>query len=165
MQAAAFRLIHRDGCNVADKGAGRIKITHHAFIFRLQQIVPGTRHRRATQRINIDHKAHGTGVQRYPLASRIFHACRDLIPVCRFVSADHVCADCLNTEADAVIDHVGDRIAFLGDQLRQRLTRIFIILRHMNARRFFDRLELCRPVGPLWRAVVADSIFSRLRPR
>src|SRR5262249_37868162 len=52
---------------------------------------------------------------------------------------------------------------FLSDQLRQRLSGIFVVMRDVIAEVSFDSLEHRSPVRPLRWAVVADHIGSLCR--
>ncbi|MCY1228026.1 hypothetical protein D9M72_403190 [compost metagenome] len=91
-----------------------------------------------------------------PVALRVLQAVGNVVPVGGLVGGGDAVLLGLDAEGHAVVDHVGHRAGFLGDQLRQRLAGVFVVQRHGNAGLFLDGADLCRPVGPFGRAVVAD---------
>ena len=160
---AAQRLIDRDRADKADRGGRRIEIADHALVIGLQQILPARRHRLAAERILVHEQAERAVVDRVPVAFRILQAGRNVVKALRLVRLQHACLFRLVADVDAHIGDIGDRIAFLSDQLRQRLSGILVVMRDVVAEVRFDGLEHRSPVGPLRRAVVADHVGGLCR--
>jgi len=129
---------------------------------RLEQVGPALRHRQAAQCIDVDHDAQGAGVDRKPLAGGVFQPGGDLFPALGLVTLDHAGLLRLQAEGHAVVDHVGDGRGLFGHQLRQGLAGVLVVQRHLHPRVGSDGLELGAPVGPVRRAVVANSRFGGL---
>ncbi|KGC54213.1 hypothetical protein DO65_5953 [Burkholderia pseudomallei] len=163
VEAAAERLVHRDGARIADERARRIEIADHPLVLGLEQIGPRARHRLAVERVLVDEEAERAGVDREPVALRVLEIRRDVAPVRGLVGGDDALVLRLERRGHAEIDDVRDGALLLGDQLRDRLARVLVVERHANAGPLLDRGDLRGPVGPFGRAVVADRGVLRVR--
>jgi len=159
--------IDRDRADIANRGGSRIEIADHALVFGLQQILPASRDRLAAKRILVHKQAERAGMDRGPVTVRILQTGRDLVPVDWLVGFERVLRLCLHAEGDPEIADVADRIVLLGQNLRQRLARVFVVMRDIIVEIGLDRLEHRGPIRPLRRAVVADDVgrTSRLQRR
>ena len=95
-----------------------------------------------------------------PVAVGVLQASGDLIPVCGLIGLQGILRLGLHAEGDAKITDIANRIAFLGKDLRQRLTGILVVVRNIIVEVGLDRLEHRGPVRPFRRAIVADHVGS-----
>ena len=93
-----------------------------------------------------------------PVAIRVFQASGDLIPVHRLIGLERVLRLRLHAESDAEIADVANRIALLGQDLGQRLTRILVVVGNIVIEIGLDGLEHGGPIRPFRRTVIANHV-------
>ncbi len=155
--------VHRHHAHLADRGAGGIEVSDQSLVIRLEQILPGGRHRLATERRLVHEEAQRTRVDGEPVAVGVLQSGRDPFPAVRLVRCQHTCFLGGKRDAATEIHHVGDGSGLLGDERGQRLARVLVVGRHRDAERLLNGLELRPPVCPLGRAVVTDRALLGVR--
>ena len=162
-QVAAEGDVGSHGTGIADKGRGRIEITDHAAILGLLQVGEALRHRSPAQRVDIHEEAERAVMDREPAAVGILEACGDFVEAGRLVGRDDAFVARLDARGHAVIGDVRHRARLLGQKLAERLARVLVVMRHLDAELFVDGLQHRAPVGPLRRTVIANSVFGLSR--
>ena len=102
-------------------------------------------------------------MDREPVAFRILEARRNLVEVRGLVGGDDSFLLRLDAEGDAQVGNVGDRARLLGDELRERLAAVLVVLRDRDPGLLLDFAKLRAPVGPFGRAVVANGVLGQRR--
>src|SRR6478672_11843916 len=99
-----------------------------------------------------------------PVTIGILQTSGDLIPLGGLIGLQRILCLGLHAESDAEIADITDRIAFLGENLRQCLAGILVVVRYIVVEVGLDRLEHGSPVRPFRWAIVADDVglFGRL---
>ena len=102
-----------------------------------------------------------------PIAVRILQSGRDLIPVCGLVRLQRILRLGLHAKGDAEIADIADGIALLGENLRECLTGILVVVGNVVIEVGLDGLEHRGPVRPFRRAIIADDVgrFGGLQRR
>src|SRR5262249_3398733 len=117
-------------------------------------------HSFASTRVFIPEQAECAEMNSRPFTVRILYSGGDLVPSLWLVGLNDTRRLCLHAEINAIIRNVGNRIIFLGEQLRQRLAGIFIVKWNIVAEIGLDRFKHRSPVGPLWWTIVANDVGS-----
>jgi hypothetical protein len=144
--------------DVTDRRRTRIEIADHALIVGLQEILPAGRHRLAAERILVDEQPERAGMDRGPVAVRILQSSRHLIPFRGLIGLQRILRLGLHAEINSEIADIADGIVLLGEDLRQSLTGVLVIVGDIVVQVGLDRFEHGRPVRPFGGAVVADDV-------
>ena len=79
-------------------------------------------------------------MNRGPVAVRILQAGGDFVPFGWLIRLERVLRFRLHAEIDAEIADVANRIVLLGEDLRQRLTRVLVVMRNVVVQISLDGL-------------------------
>ena len=102
-----------------------------------------------------------------PIAVGVLQTGRDLVPIGRPIGFQRILRLRLHAEGDAEIADVADGIALLGENLRECLTGILVVVGNVVIEVGLDGLEHRGPVRPFRRAIIADDVgrFGGLQRR
>ena len=98
-----------------------------------------------------------------PVTVGILEIIRNRLPAFALEGFDDAGFFGIDGKGNAEVHGVGYRIFGFGDDLRDRLTGIFVIDGHVDAGFFGDELKHIAPAGPFSRNVVADGGLAGLR--